>query len=409
MDKNSYVFISYSSKNQKYADATRELLLENNISCWMAPYNVPAGHKYAGVINDALENCGCLLLLLTEDSQDSEYVNREVERAISNKKSIITMKLEEIELNSDFKFYISCGQVVAVNRIDASSSEMKKILDSIRVFVKPNIDNDSILKPSENETTFQNVAGGLVEAELEKANKSFKSWIPFHYKRSFKILRKISLSNPDEFAQNIRAVRNLAYCYQNGKGTKTDLNQAFKWYKIGANKNDDVSLCEIGKCYYYGIGTEKNYELAYEHFTKADTQGNMLSNLYLGYCYHYGMGVKQDYSKALSHYQKSANNGNSQAQLKLAYFALEGLASPVNYEESLRWYNEVITNSLINDTRAKALRSKAKFYSKGLGVRKNKAISFWYKTRAIFTDGIGLGVLVGNKHYGFTLSITRKK
>lgn len=404
-----YVFISYSSKNQKYADATRELLLENNIPCWMAPYNIPAGHKYAGVINDALENCGCLLLLLTEDSQESEYVNREVERAISNKKSIITMQLEEIELNSDFKFYISCGQVVAVNKIDTNSPAMKKILESVSVFVNTDSDNFLSSKSTAYETSHQKVTGGLVETELEKANKYFKSWIPFHYKICFKILSKISSTNPDEFAQNTRAIKNLAYCYQNGKGTKLNLNQAFKWYKIASDKNDNVSLCEVGKCYYYAMGTEKNYELAYEYFTRADAQGSILSNLYLGYCYHYGMGVKQDYSKALSHYQKSANNGSSQAKLKLAYFALEGLASPVNYAEALKWYNEVINNSLTNDTRAKALRSKANIYSKGLGVRKNKAISFWYKTRAIFTDGIGLAVLVGNRHYGFTLSITRKK
>lgn len=407
MDKNSYVFISYSSKNQKYADATRELLLENNISCWMAPYNIPAGHKYAGVINDALENCGCLLLLLTEDSQDSEFVNREVERAISNKKSIITMKLEEIELNSDFKFYISCGQVVVVNKIDASSLAMKKILDSVSVFVDTNSNVSSKSKVSE--ITQTKVTGGLVETELAKANKYFKSWTPFHYKKCFKILSKISSTNPNEFCQNIRAIKNLAYCHQNGKGTKKDLKQGLKWYKIASDKNDDVSLCKVGECYYYGMGAEKNYELAYEYFNRADALGSMLSNLYLGYCYHYGLGVKQDYSKALSHYQKSANNGSSQAQLKLAYFALEGLASPVNYEEALKWYNEVIKNSLINGTRAKALRSKAKLYSKGLGVRKNKAISFWYKIRAIFTDGIGLGVLVGNKHYGFTLSINRKE
>ena len=53
--------------------------------------------------------------------------------------------------------------------------------------------------------------------------------------------------------------------------------------------------------------------------------------------------------------------------------------------------------------------SKANIYSKGLGVRKNKAIALCYKLRAVFTDGIGLGILIGNKHYGFTLSITRKK
>lgn len=118
------------------------------------------------------------------------------------------------------------------------------------------------------------------------------------------------------------------------------------------------------------------------------------------------MGVKQDYSKAFSHYQKSATDGNTQAQLKLGYFHLKDLASPVNYDEALKWYNEVIENSLRNDTRAKAMISKANIYSKGLGVRKNKAIALCYKVRAIFTDSIGLGFLVDNNtmvsHYPLT-------
>lgn len=53
--KDGYVFISYSSTKRDYADATRDLLLKKNISCWMAPYDIPSGKKYAGVINDAVK------------------------------------------------------------------------------------------------------------------------------------------------------------------------------------------------------------------------------------------------------------------------------------------------------------------------------------------------------------------
>ena len=46
--------------------------------------------KYAYIINDALESCSCLLLLLTNNSQNSQFVEKEVERAVAYKKSIIT-------------------------------------------------------------------------------------------------------------------------------------------------------------------------------------------------------------------------------------------------------------------------------------------------------------------------------
>lgn len=85
VNKDNYVFISYSSKNQQMADSVRLLLKENNIACWIAPYDIPAGSRYAYVINDALEKCSCLLLLLTNASQMSQFVEREIERAITYK------------------------------------------------------------------------------------------------------------------------------------------------------------------------------------------------------------------------------------------------------------------------------------------------------------------------------------
>lgn len=119
------------------------------------------------------------------------------------------------------------------------------------------------------------------------------------------------------------------------------------------------------------------------------------------------MGVKQDYSKALSHYKKSATEGNSQAQLELGYFYLKGFASPANYNEALKWYNEVIKNSLSGDIRAKAMMGKSYIYSEGLGVRKSKLKSLYYKIKAIFTCGFGLGVHIADKYFYFTLSLKK--
>lgn len=132
VNKGNYVFISYSSVNQQMADSVRLLLKENNISCWMAPYDIPAGSRYAYVINDALENCSCVLLLLTNASQLSQFVEREIERAITYKKPILPMQLEDLKLNSGFKFYIGSSQIVAVPEIRADAPEFIRILAGIK-------------------------------------------------------------------------------------------------------------------------------------------------------------------------------------------------------------------------------------------------------------------------------------
>lgn len=128
-----YAFISYSTKNQASADAMRELFNKHNIDTWMAPYDIPAGSKYAAVITKAIRDCSCFVLLLSNDSQSSEAVDSEVELAtLTFKKSIITVELEKVILNDAFTFYIHNKQIIAAHKIDKDSHEIKQILEAVK-------------------------------------------------------------------------------------------------------------------------------------------------------------------------------------------------------------------------------------------------------------------------------------
>lgn len=130
-----YAFISYSSKNQASADAIRELFNKNNIDTWMAPYDIPAGSKYAAVITKAIRECSCFVLLLSNDSQSSEAVDSEVELAtLTYKKTIITVELEKVILNDAFTFYIHNKQILAVHKIVEDSPEIKQILEAVKAY-----------------------------------------------------------------------------------------------------------------------------------------------------------------------------------------------------------------------------------------------------------------------------------
>lgn len=124
----NYAFISYSSKDQRIADATRNLFHRKKIATWMAPYDIPADSVYAGVINDAFKNCSCVVLLLAENAQQSPWVSKEVERAINYRKPVVTLQLEDIKLKSTFQFSLCDQQIVAVPSVEENSPEMKKIL-----------------------------------------------------------------------------------------------------------------------------------------------------------------------------------------------------------------------------------------------------------------------------------------
>lgn len=128
-----YAFISYSSKQQKAADQLRVLLQANHIDLWMAPYDLPDGTDYADVINNVIQNAACFVLLLTEDAQNSIYIDKEIERALHYGKTIAPIQMDHAALNDSFSFYLCNQQIITVSAIDASAPKIQSLLQHLRL------------------------------------------------------------------------------------------------------------------------------------------------------------------------------------------------------------------------------------------------------------------------------------
>ena len=59
---------------------------------------------------------------------------------------------------------------------------------------------------------------------------------------------------------NLRVL--FAATQQTGTGVEQDLEQAFAYYRKGAEREDLNSLCRLARCYALGIGTRKDREKA---------------------------------------------------------------------------------------------------------------------------------------------------
>ncbi|MCD8372442.1 MAG: toll/interleukin-1 receptor domain-containing protein [Clostridia bacterium] len=160
-----YAFISYSSKNAAEADSVRVMFKKNGIKMWMAPYDIPAGGKYAGEITRALKNCSCLVLLLTDAAQQSEWVDKEVERAIGYKKTIIPVQLEDLTLNDSFEYYLGNCQIIPVKTVNENSAEIQKVIRAVKTFV----DKEEGEKPEEVKSGVKDPVAILIEG----AKKSY--------------------------------------------------------------------------------------------------------------------------------------------------------------------------------------------------------------------------------------------
>lgn len=72
----------------------------------------------------------------------------------------------------------------------------------------------------------------------------------------------------------IPAIVNLASCYQQGKGIKTDLNEAARLFCEAAKSDDIDALYYLGLCYEFGLGVEADADIAINWFKKAAAMGH---------------------------------------------------------------------------------------------------------------------------------------
>ena len=117
------VFISYSSKQMERAHALRDSLVSEGFSVWIAPEGIPAGSNYLNEIPCAISNARAVVLMLTEESMASPWVQREASSAIGAGKEMIPAQLKSFGLNMIFKFLLDGVQILPVWDLDEKEQD----------------------------------------------------------------------------------------------------------------------------------------------------------------------------------------------------------------------------------------------------------------------------------------------
>ena len=80
-------FISYSAKDQIFAERLHADLQNEGVRCWFAPHDLPVGAKTWDAIDEAIRLRDKLLLILSKASIASEWVEDEVTKAYAEERS----------------------------------------------------------------------------------------------------------------------------------------------------------------------------------------------------------------------------------------------------------------------------------------------------------------------------------
>jgi hypothetical protein len=105
----SKVFISFASQDAAVADTVCAALEAAGLPCWIAPRDVRAGESYAAAIVQAINSCRMLVLVLSKSAIDSPHVLREVERASSKKRPVLSIRMDATELPLDLEYFLSAN------------------------------------------------------------------------------------------------------------------------------------------------------------------------------------------------------------------------------------------------------------------------------------------------------------
>lgn len=106
------IFVSYATADRDAAFRIVGFLEGQGIHCWVAPRDVAPGVEYGHAIINAIEQCKALVLVLSDQSNDSQFVRKEVERAVSKTKVVLPVRIREVTPSGSLEFYISSAQWV---------------------------------------------------------------------------------------------------------------------------------------------------------------------------------------------------------------------------------------------------------------------------------------------------------
>lgn len=91
------IFVSFQSASEQFAiDLRKRLTLERNLTVWMFTSDLRGGHEWHKVIDNAIDDCSMMIVLVTSEAIESKYVIYEWSRALGQNKRVIPLIIEPL-------------------------------------------------------------------------------------------------------------------------------------------------------------------------------------------------------------------------------------------------------------------------------------------------------------------------
>ena len=361
------VFISYSSKNKNVADAIVSDFEQNGIRCWYAPRDIRPGEEWVTAITKALETSKALVLVYTDESNNSRQVMNEIAVAFNAGITIVPFKLSNEQMSSELEYYLT-----RVHWLDAVSKPLQENITALREYIDVIIKTPNGALPLRTKTALEMVSEEE-EAE-ENHNKTVKKIVLSAVVTIviLAIVGIITMYRLDIHAQEQAYADALVTYYETtdiqdfglegsfvylsdrfpdsyyflGKmyERRDDYETALEYYQQG-EKSSNLCLLGLGNLYLTGDAVEQDYVTAKSYFDNALFAGCVEANFYEGFMWAFGLipGEEADLSKAKEYTDAALESDNKEIEA-LTYLLMGDLCRmgyvdrKMTKEDALKYY-----------------------------------------------------------------------
>ena len=138
------VFISHATEDKEIAQRACSLLEQEGVACWIAPRDIEPTANYPAEIQRGINSSTMMLLFYSRHVSDSQWVLREVERAVNVRLPILPVLLDGSAMEGDFQFLLGVCQWL--DATPKSPNFYDCIIQGCRRVLKRN-EETSVVKP----------------------------------------------------------------------------------------------------------------------------------------------------------------------------------------------------------------------------------------------------------------------
>src|SRR5579862_9674019 len=92
------IFMSHSSKDRAFTNDLAQHLQEGGFHCWIDLDDIPDGSTWPREIEKAVTACDAMIVVMSKDGRESEWVERETLMAMDLRKPLFIARIDDTPL-----------------------------------------------------------------------------------------------------------------------------------------------------------------------------------------------------------------------------------------------------------------------------------------------------------------------